>query len=327
MYGVNYRKLWATVVLVLSIVLISACGNGDGDEITEEPIDNGMEITFPTIDRTNLGDNIVAEFEGGTITGEEFATFLAVQAFLNPETPINEEEYRSQIIQQHIMEKLLSEQSEDEEWVNEQADNIWEQFEMIYGEELMEEAYETLQVSEADIRHLLVSMFKVESYFRENVTEEDLRDFYNDVSEELTTATFSHILIATHEGDVEIRTEEEALQEANELYEQLQAGADLNELADEHSDDPGSAGNGGRYADSNIVQLVPEFRNAIIEQELNEIGQPVKTDFGYHIIRVEELDMIPFDEVKEAIRSEVVYEKYLEYFFETIPALIIEINL
>lgn len=323
----SYRKIWTVVVMVLTIALISACGNGEEESVEPETNDTDFEITFPTIDRTNLGDNVVAEFEGGTITGEEFATFLAVQAFLNPETPINEEEYRSQIIQQHIMEKILSDQAEDEEWVNEQADHIWEQFGMIYGEELMEEAFETLQVTEADVRHMLTSMFKVESYFRESVTEEDLRDFYNDVSEELTTATFSHILIATHEGDVEIRTEEEALQEANELYEQLQAGADLNELADEHSDDPGSAGNGGRYADSNIAQLVPEFRNAILEQEINEIGQPVKTNFGYHIIRVEELDVIPFDEVKEAIRSEVVYEKYLEYFFETIPELIIEINL
>ncbi|MDG5788048.1 peptidylprolyl isomerase [Evansella sp. AB-P1] len=318
----NVRNTFVLGLLVL--MLVSACSNNNSVDETS--------FGFPELDRSNLGENIVAEYDGGVITGEEFATFLSVQAFLNPEVPINEEGYRVDIIQEFIMEKIISELVEEDDWIHEQMDLLWDQFEVYYGEEVIEDAYNTLDLSEEEIRETLTAMFKIESYFRDQIEEEELTDFYDEVTEELTTATFSHILISTEEMNeagemVETRTEEEALEEARALYEQIEAGADINELAVEYSDDQASVESEGRYEDTFIIQLVQEFKEAILQQEIDEIGEPVKTEYGYHIIKVEDIQVIPFEEVRNDLLSELVYERYVNYYFDTLPELIIEINL
>lgn len=209
---------------------------------------------------------------------------------------------------------------------------LWEQVEFYYKDDIVQNAYDTLNITEEDVKKALVSMFKTEAYFRDQVTEGEMTAFYDEVREELTTATFSQILIATEEmtddGQMkEIRTEEEALAKANELYEQIESGADINTLASGFSDDLGSVDNGGRYEETYIQELVPEFKQAILQQEINNIGKPVKTDYGYHIIRVENVQITSYEEVKDAIVSELAHEKYTNYYLETLPEIIKEINL
>ena len=70
------------------------------------------------------------------------------------------------------------------------------------------------------------------------------------------------------------------------LYDQLQKGQDFAKLAADFSKDPGSAANGGYYDWAPASNYVPEFRDAALTQPIGEIGKPVKTEFGYHIIQV-----------------------------------------
>ncbi len=320
-------KISLLFVILILMAVVMACNNSD--DTNDETVETGLE--FPVLDRSDLGDNLVAVYDGGEVTGDELAIFLAVQAFLNPEAPVNDLDYRQGAIQELVMEKVIGEKSSGE-WASNQVDVLWEQIEYVYGDERIQEAYDQLNIDEDDVRNSLNSMFQIEAHFRDNITDEDLLDYYEEVSLELTVATFSHILIATQEmsasGEmVEIRTDQEALDRANELYEELLAGADLNELATETTDDEGSLNSAGRYEEISVVELVPEFQEALLEQPLDEIGEPVKTDFGYHIIRVEELHQIPFEEIEEELVSSLVYEKYMDYYFNALAELNIEVTL
>src|SRR5690606_38922137 len=81
---------------------------------------------------------------------------------------------------------------------------------------------------------------------------------------------------------------EAALAEAEEVAEQLRADdADWFAIAEEHSDDTGSASRGGDlgWHDPAASPYVEEFTAALEELEVGEISDPVRTDFGYHVIQ------------------------------------------
>lgn len=90
----------------------------------------------------------------------------------------------------------------------------------------------------------------------------------------------SHILINQYEND------QQNLEAAEQLYQELLAGADFAEAAKEHSKDPGSAEKGGDLGYFGKGMMVPEFENAAFSGKVGEITKPVKTAYGYHIIKI-----------------------------------------
>jgi parvulin-like peptidyl-prolyl isomerase len=90
----------------------------------------------------------------------------------------------------------------------------------------------------------------------------------------------SHILI-NQQGD-----DEKNLIEANKLYQELLNGADFNQVAIENSNDPGSAKAGGDLGWFGKGAMVKEFEEACFSGKIGEIQKPVKSTFGYHIIKV-----------------------------------------
>ncbi|HBL67195.1 MAG TPA: hypothetical protein DDZ70_00615 [Firmicutes bacterium] len=113
------------------------------------------------------------------------------------------------------------------------------------------------------------------------VEEQEIIDAYQSVDA-------SHILIRVKAAgtDEEGHTEAEARQLANEIYEQLKAGADFVALANEKTEDPSGQGKGGALGTFVRGQMVPEFEEAAFALPAGEISEPVKTNFGYHIIKV-----------------------------------------
>jgi len=96
----------------------------------------------------------------------------------------------------------------------------------------------------------------------------------------------SHILINT--GDA--RSEAEALAQAEALRERILAGEDFAELAREYSDDPGSAPDGGDLGMAGRDTFVPPFEQALFGLEsVGEVSEPVVTQFGVHLVRLEEV--------------------------------------
>jgi peptidyl-prolyl cis-trans isomerase C len=100
--------------------------------------------------------------------------------------------------------------------------------------------------------------------------------------------------------------------EANELVKQLETGADFAELAKKHSGDAGSKEKGGMLGYFGKGQMVPQFEQAAFALKAGEISKPVKSQFGWHIIKVENRRQKPppsFDEVKDRIIGTLVHQR------------------
>lgn len=337
----RYRKQWMIfLALTLLIGVLAACG-GAKEETQENPDQDFQypEIEFSELDRSQLdGEKIVAVYEGGQVTGSQFAEYLAFRGFMNPDLDINGQESRQQLLKDYIFSQTFGQEAEVTEEIEEQANLIWQQLELVYNEETRQDGYEKLGISEEEVKDHLIAFLSAEaaaqSYFQSQITEEEITKRYQDpeVQEQITLADVRHILIKTHDfteqGTLEeVRSEDEAKKLADDLYTQLQEGADFAELASQHSEDDGSKENGGLYAGVPVAQWVPEFKQAAIEQEINEIGQPVKTMYGFHIIRVEDRKVMSLEDVRTGILHELASQKLITYYEETLPELIKEINI
>ena len=98
-------------------------------------------------------------------------------------------------------------------------------------------------------------------------------------------------------------------------------------LAKQYSDDPGSKDNGGLYADADVSQWVEGFKNAAITQTVGVIGDPVETEYGYHVIKVESRSVKSFDVVKDSLRAGLVQSQFQQFTEKELPGLIEKIDL
>ncbi|MCS7275175.1 MAG: alpha/beta fold hydrolase [Candidatus Bipolaricaulota bacterium] len=96
-----------------------------------------------------------------------------------------------------------------------------------------------------------------------------------------------HILIRVPEGASEAEVAK-AKQQIEQIRQELEKGADFAELAQKYSQDPGSARNGGDLGFFQRGQMVPEFEESAFTLEIGAISEPVRTQFGFHLIKVEE---------------------------------------
>jgi peptidyl-prolyl cis-trans isomerase C len=123
----------------------------------------------------------------------------------------------------------------------------------------------------------------------------------------------SHILISS-----ENRPEEEALEIAIDVRERLVDNPALfADLVEEYSEDPAKANNGGRYPNMKKGQMVPNFeRAAYALEEAGELTEPVRTSYGFHIIRLNgklPSRPVPFEAVKDQLMAQEKKEYLLEY--------------
>lgn len=99
-------------------------------------------------------------------------------------------------------------------------------------------------------------------------------------------------------------TEEAAKKEAEEALKKIREGADFAKLAEELSDDPSSGDKGGSLGEFPKGTMVPEFEAALEKLKPGELSEPVKSPFGYHIIRLDQKTderIKPLAEVKDAV--------------------------
>lgn len=134
------------------------------------------------------------------------------------------------------------------------------------------------------------------------VTDKDVKDYYEAHKGELMAnnqVRASHILVKSEE-------------EAKKIMEQIKKGDDFAKIAKEKSVDPGSAKNGGDLGYFSRGQMVPEFENVAFGLKEGQVGGPVKTQFGYHIIKVtgkKEGKVVEFEKVKDLLTQRVTAEK------------------
>lgn len=135
-----------------------------------------------------------------------------------------------------------------------------------------------------------------------DVSEQDALASYEENKERFEKAAqrkASHILI---------NDDDQAQDTLKEIQDKLDQGESFADLAKEYSQDPGSADQGGDLGLVNPGDMVEEFDEALFNMEAGQVSEPVKTQFGYHIIQLQEVKearIPPFEEVKADIVQEL----------------------
>jgi peptidyl-prolyl cis-trans isomerase C len=145
------------------------------------------------------------------------------------------------------------------------------------------------------------------------VSDQEIQAYYDEHKNEYERATARHILIGV--GPDTGLNDAQAKAKADEIRARLQKGEDFAALAKTNSADPGSKDDGGLLQPFTRGTMVPEFEQAAFGQKANEISQPVKTRFGYHIIQTQKVEVPPLADVKDEI-AEALRPQRLEAFVE-----------
>jgi peptidyl-prolyl cis-trans isomerase C len=135
----------------------------------------------------------------------------------------------------------------------------------------------------------------------ERVTEEAIQAAYDEsygTQEPATEYNAAHILVETED-------------EAKAIVEELAGGADFATIARERSKDPGSGQNGGDLGWFGTGMMVQPFEDAVVALEAGSVSAPVETQFGWHVIRLNETRPVPvptLDEVRDEITGRLQQE-------------------
>ena len=129
----------------------------------------------------------------------------------------------------------------------------------------------------------------------------------------------SHILIQLKAGATSAE-DAEAKQKASRMREMVLSGKPFDEIAKEHSDDIGSRAEGGATGLFGRGVMAPEFEQAVFSMQKDDVSEPIKTSFGYHIIKLTEIKpggITPLAEVKSDVEQKVRREQAEELYYET----------
>ncbi|WP_422485320.1 peptidylprolyl isomerase [Gudongella sp. DL1XJH-153] len=180
-------------------------------------------------------------------------------------------------------------------------------------EQNMEEEAEFKETFEATKKNLLKGYAFNKLVADIDAEEEEMKEFFQEnknVFGQPETLKASHILVEDED-------------KAKEVIQELNDGLNFEEAAANYSSCPSKEA-GGTLGEFGRGQMVPEFEDAAFNMEVGTISEPVKTQFGYHIIRVDaknEAEEPAFEEVKEQVQQQVLARKQEAKYQEKISGL------
>ncbi|MBE3575438.1 MAG: peptidylprolyl isomerase [Firmicutes bacterium] len=282
------KTLRTSGVLAMSLALVlglwswpglAAGGQGDGTAQASSTAQNGP---------------VVVTVNGDPITQEQFYQAM-------------EERVGKPILDLLITEQLIRQEAAKEgvtvtpQQVDDQMAQIRSQFP---SEAEYQAALAQNQLTPELLRYQVEMSLLVQGLSRHGVTvtDQEVTDYFNANHAQFdqpAKVRVRHILVDTE-------------QEAQDIEKALTGGADFAALAKEKSQDPGTKDQGGELGWITQDQVVQEFGDAAFKLKVGEISQPVKTQFGYHILQVEERqEAVPakLAEVADQIRQTLLQQK------------------
>jgi foldase protein PrsA len=225
----------------------------------------------------NSDSEVIVKTKDGNITKEEFYNEMKARV-------------GKEVIRDLVHEKVLSKKYKvtDKE-IDREIENLKEAYGTQYDLAVQ-------QNGEKVIRNMVkLDLLRTKAAVEDiKVTEKELKDYYENYKPKIKA---SHILVKDEKT-------------AKEVKAKLDKGEDFAKLAKEYSQDPGSAANGGDLGWFGPGKMVKEFEDAAYKLKVGQVSDPVKTDYGYHIIKVtDKEEKKPFGEMKEQIEFEVKRSK------------------
>lgn len=235
-------------------------------------------------------DKVLATYKGGQVTESkimtQFKEALAGQPqFKNKKYSDLDPQMKDALLNGYINSMLLEEEAK-----NSNVENT-----------------KSFKDKMADVKKQLIQQELLDSYIKKNLTDKMINTEYATVSAALKgkeEVKVSHILV-----------KEEA--KAKEAKKKLNKGAKFADIATEYSTDQSTKGNGGTLGYIMEGQLVPEFEKKAFSMKSGEISDPVKTDFGWHIIKLEDKRKVKVpskEEAKDSIKNKLTQDLVAKYF-------------
>ncbi|OPX88673.1 MAG: putative peptidyl-prolyl cis-trans isomerase Cbf2 precursor [Pelotomaculum sp. PtaB.Bin104] len=304
-----FNMLFLTVA-TLAILMVTGCGGSvvatvNGEKITSAELSQRVDLTKSSMEQQGI------DFSGEN--SQELLDSLqksVLEEMINYKLLLQEARQLGQLTNEQVQEKImpLKEQfPSEEEYDDFLAQLMLSEEEVAYILNLQEQVTKDVPV---------VPEAEVKNYYEENIEQ----------FEQPEQVQVRHILFLVGEGDQDTpvkHTEAEAREMAEEAIAQLKQGKDFAELAREKSEDSVTKNDGGLFTFSE-GEAVKEFADAANALSPGAYTQtPVKTEYGYHVIKMEK--KIPagkysFDEVKQQLTyqlSEKAKEtKFSEYMQE-----------
>jgi peptidyl-prolyl cis-trans isomerase C len=161
------------------------------------------------------------------------------------------------------------------------------------------------------VDQLLASTFYQQMGNSVKIDDEAVKAYYDAHKSEYEQVAARHILIRFKDSPVPLRegqvdrTDAEALAKAKEIRAAIAGGADFAEAAKKDSDDTGSGVNGGSLGSFGRGSMVKPFEEVAFAAKVGDLSEPIKTQFGYHIIQVQEHTNKSLDEARPEIENKM----------------------
>lgn len=273
-------------------------------------------MATPTEAHAEIIDRIVARINDEIITLHELkkqATPFLLQQGQDPavlEDPAKRKEILADVLQELVDRKLLlQEAAELDLSISDQEVDQWLEYtrqQQGLNKEQFEQLIEQYGMSYEDYREMIrenllkLRMVKIkigsQVKISEKEVEQEVKARYGDTGVKQEYLAIRHILIRPEADTPEASAKAKA--RAQELRQKIAQGAEFAELAKEASDGP-SAQKGGFLGTYTRGDLDPDFEAAAFRLDAGEVSEPVKTKFGYHIIKVDDVEMRQSDDVEE----------------------------
>lgn len=176
---------------------------------------------------------------------------------------------------------------------------------------MLDQSAETKEMLSVQTDNVLANLLAKKITEDARFTDPDLRAYYDAHKGEFEEAKGGHILIRFKGSSVPLRpnekdlTDAEALAKAQEIRAKIVAGADFATLAKAESDDTGSAAKGGELGAFKHGQMVKPFDEAAFTIPVGQVSDPVRTQFGYHLIKISARTSKTFEEAKPDIEKQL----------------------
>ncbi|NLY46612.1 MAG: foldase [Tissierella sp.] len=250
-------------------------------------------------------DEIVAKIGDMIITKSEFYDELVNQN-------------GAQVLDVLVADKIMQAEVEKQGIVvtDEEIEEDFEEMKGFYGtDEALNNELDNYGLTTEDVKRNIKSNLQIERLLEPymDITDEEIAQHFEENKagfgqEEQVKA--SHILVETEELALEVKAK-------------IDAGEDFAELAKEYSTDEANSEQGGNLGYFAESKMVKEFSDVAFSLEVGEISDPVKTNFGYHIIKVEDKmeEKAPvleenIDEIKSQLFQTKSYDAYMKWYSE-----------
>ena len=260
--------------------------------------------------------SIVAKVDGEAITKKEFDKAFEVfktKVEMKQGPDIWDKDYKGRkyidlakedVLEQIIQEKIQLKKAEEMQVIVNQSevDTEYDKFKKIFNsDEKFIEFLASLKIDEEYFKDsikkdLTISKLKEKMTENAEISEEEIAVFYNSHMDMFYRVKASHILLETED-------------EAKKILERVKAGEDFNNLAKEYSTDPSVKENNGDLGYFRHGDMVEEFETAAFALKPGEISELVKSQYGYHIIKVEDKKIDKLEDVKDELKTNMIMEK------------------